>query len=241
MNHLLLNEPGFLAAMLATKPQVAQDRLDDVDPDMVADASQSYALRSISMQAAAAVQTWCETTPEDLGEGEGMSDRLVMLLVGVADQNKDGELDEAEQAIVETAMTEAWSYMASKGVANDDLDTLFNSDDPEAANAAAARVCEFISEKLPDGEEASEDDIDDFAFGADAQASVFDAVYKKRFAIRQGKKVTIRKRISGVVRLSAKQKLAIRKAGMKAHGARATFKRMKSLRVRKAMGLGGRR
>ena len=63
------------------------------------------------------------------------------------------------------------------------------------------------------------------------------AVYKTKMAVRKGKKMRIRKRISGTVRLSAKQKLAIRKARMKSHSAGARMRRMKSMRMRKKAGL----
>jgi hypothetical protein len=239
------------SAMLALlNPPAGADpkaRLDSVDPDMVAADAASHAIKSISLQTAATVQQWCET--DDLAEGEGAGDRLFAMLVGIADDNKDGELSDAEQAVVDVAMNEAWSYMAAKGVAESDLDTLFNAEDPAAYNDAGARVMEFMADKLPDGDEAAGDEMDDFAFGADAQEGIFDsagnlmldAVYKKRFAIRGGKKMIVRKRVSGHVRLSAKQKVSIRKAGLKSRSAGAMVKRMKSLRVRKSMNLGAHR
>lgn len=232
------NQLPLMTALAALSVATASSavRLDEVDGDMVAGEASSYALQTIAMQAAAMVQTWCETG-EDLAEGEGLGDRLMMMLVGIADENKDGELTDEESAVLTVAMNEAWSYMAAKGVAESDLDALFNAEDPEVYNGAAARVCEFMADALPDGDEAAGDEIDDFAFGADAQAGVFDAVYKKRFTVRNGKKMIKRVRVSGTVRLSAKQKVAIRKARMKAHGAKAMAKRMKSVRVRKAMGI----
>jgi hypothetical protein len=210
---------------------------------MVAGDAMAYAVQSVSMAAAATVQAWCES--DDITDGEGAADRLMAMLVGIADENKDGELTEDEQLLVDVAANEAWSYMTSKGVAESDLDALFNSDDPAVANEAGARVMEFLCDTLPDGEDASADELDDFAFGSEAQEGIFDAagrpmldaVYKKRFAVRGGKKMMVRKRISGTVRLSAKQKMSIRKAGMKSRGSKAMAKRMKSLRVRKAMNL----
>jgi hypothetical protein len=224
-----------LAVLDSAQPAPAV-RLDEVDGDMIADEASSYALKTVAMQAAAMVQGWCETG-DDLAEGEGLGDRLMMMLVGVADENKDGELTEEESAVLAVAMNEAWSYMAAKGVSESDLDALFNAEDPEVYNGAAARVCEFLTDALPDGDEAALDEIDDFAFGSDAQAGVFDAVYKKRFSIRNGRKVIKRVRVSGTVRLSSKQKVAIRKAGMKSRSAKAMVKRMKSVRVRKSMGM----
>jgi hypothetical protein len=234
MSHSFLRSPAAVA-LLAAAIAPTTNRLDGVDPVMVADSASTYALQGISMRAVASVQTWAESDIE-MGEGEGAGDRLFAMLVGIADEDKDGELSAEEQAIVETAANEVWAYLSSKGVAEADLDDLFNSEDPAVSNAAGERVREFLAETLPDGEEAAADEMDDFTFGGD-QAGVFDAVYKKRFAIKNGKKVIKRVRVAGTVRLSAKQKVAIRKASRKAHGARATMKRMKSMRVRASRGL----
>ena len=85
------------------------------------------------------------------------------------------------------------------------------------------------------------DEVDAFAFDAEAQEplmdSVLDAVYKKRMVIRAGKKMRINKRVSGTVRLSAAQKIAIRKAGMKSRSASARMRRMRSMSKRRKMGL----
>ncbi len=233
----LLQDPAVLGLLNGGKRlDSACGEKKETDDRMVADSASAYAMQDITMRAVASVQQWCETPASDLEDGEGMADRLFAMMVGIADDNKDGELDEAETAVVQMAMNAAWDYMVSKGVSEDDLDALFDTEDPEAANAAAMRVCEFMAEKLPDGDDASADEMDDWAFTSD-QGSVFDAVYKKRMAVRGGKKVRIMKRVSGTVRLTGKQRLAIRKAGMKARSAGAMFKRMKSMRVRKSMGM----
>lgn len=244
MHHPLMKSPALAAVMLAAtaSAQAETARLDGVDDRLVADSAAAFALNDISMATAATVQQWCETN--DLDDGEGAADRLFAMLVGIADENKDGELSEDEQMIVDTAINEAWSYMAAKGVAESDLEDLFNSDDPAVSNAAGVRVMEYVASKLPNGDEA-DDELDDFAFGAEAQEGVFDsagrlmtdAVYKKRFSIRGGKKVVKRVRVAGVVRLNAKQKVAIRKAQLKARGSKAMARRMRSMRVRKSMGL----
>lgn len=54
--------------------------------------------------------------------------------------------------------------------------------------------------------------------------------YKGVKAMRHGKVVVINKRISGHVRLSAKQKAALKKARRKAHNGLASMSRMKSIR-----------
>jgi hypothetical protein len=235
MNHLLkMPAVHALAAAAVMAANPARARLDSVDEEIVTDSASDYALSSIAMRAVSTVQQWCEE--DSMGDGEGKGDRLIAMLIGIADEDKDGELSEDEQSVVQTAMNDAWDYLAAKGVAESDLEALFNGESAES-NEAAERVCEFVAERMPEGDDAMADEVDNFAFGGEASEPVFDAVYKRRFAIRQGKKVRIMKRVAGVVRLSAGQKVAIRKARMKAHGSRATAKRMKSLRVRKSMGL----
>ena len=54
--------------------------------------------------------------------------------------------------------------------------------------------------------------------------------YKGVKAMRHGKVVVINKRISGKIRLSAKQKAALKKARRKAHNGLASMSRMKSIR-----------
>jgi hypothetical protein len=58
-----------------------------------------------------------------------------------------------------------------------------------------------------------------------------------KMAIRNGKKMRIRKRVSGTVRLSAAQKVGLRKARMKSHSATARMRRAKSMKIRRKSGL----
>lgn len=193
-------------------------------------AAERYAASDIALRAAAAIQQWVET--DDLDEGETYADRLQALMIGVADGNKDGEISDDESDLIDAALNAAWDYLAAHGVPDDDCSSLLNDWD----DAAASRVRDLVAAALPDGD-ASDDDLDSFAFTAADQEPAFDAVYRKTFAVRNGKKVKINKRISGTVRLTAKQKVAIRKAQMKSHSAAATMRRLKSMRVRKRVGL----
>lgn len=206
--------------------------------DAAGDPGSNYSDTDISLKAVAAVQQWAET--DDLDEGEGYADRLIALLIGIADVDVDGELSDAENEIVDDAANVVWDYLASKGASDDDLSALLN----DADNDAGERVHELLVSKLPDGDEAAADEMDAFAFGdgdgsdeSVLDSATLDATYKKTIAVRKGKKVRINKRVSGVVRLSAKQKLAVKKMLRKSHGAVATMRRKKSLRIRKQAGL----
>lgn len=220
----------MLRSTLVAKKQEEKPILDDASGNTgmsIAD----FTEKDIAMAAIAGVQEWCES--DDLDDGETMADRLMAIMVGVADANKDGEITEDEQGVLDIALDAAWEYVVSKGVTDEDADALFNDWD----SSAAERVCELLKGALPDGPDASVEEIEEFVFGDGASESALDAVYKMKMAVRGGKKVRIRKRVSGTVRLSAKQKMSIRKAGMKAHTAGARMRRMKSMGLRKKMGV----
>lgn len=229
----LFNSPAAMALFDSVAP-VKPASPDKTGESRVLMDAAAYAAQDVAVKATAAVQTWIGT--DDLDEGEGAADRLIAMLVGIADDNKDGELSADEQDVVQVAANAAWDYMAGKGVSDDDLGALFNGDDAEVSNAAGARVIEFLADAVPDGDEASTDDANDAVFDS-ANWAAYDAVYKKRMVVRGGKKIRVNRRISGHVRLSAKQKISIRKMLRKSHNAGATMHRMKSNRVRKSMGM----
>jgi hypothetical protein len=202
------------------------DSVDSTSPSV------QYTLSDMKVKAAAAVQTWCET--DDLSENETSALRLQSLLIGIVDANKDGEIGDDEADYFEMVLNAAWDYLAAKGAQDDDIDLLLNDWD----TAAADRIMDVVNGGLPDGDEAGLDDIDAFAFSDDDQEAVFDsAAYKNVMAIRHGKKMRIKKRIGGTVRLSAAQKVAIRKMHMKSHSATAQIRRLKSVRMSRSMGL----
>lgn len=237
-----------LKTLGAIAPKSGRNVLDSCEDkakeDKVMDAAGAaaeFALADIRAAVAATLQAWSVTPSDSLDEGETLAARLDAMLIGIADSNKDGEITEDEANLIDIAFNAAWDYLGAKGVAEEDISALLNDGDEEAG----LRVGELLANEAPEGADAELADIDSFAFDAEAQESVFDsavasldAVYKKTWAVRAGKKVRINKRISGTVRLSAKQKVAIKKAQMKTHSATARVSRMKSLRVRAKMGLG---
>ena len=205
------------------------DSADDKEPKL--SGADDYTIADISVSAVAAVQQWAET--DDLDDGESYADRLMALFVGIADANKDGDITEDEQGVLEVALNAAWDYLVKCGATEEDAGALLNDWDDEAAD----RVRDLVASVLPVGDDEASAEIDNFVFSDSDQEPALDAVYKMKMAVRNGKKMRIRKRISGTVRLSAKQKLAIRKARMKSHSAGAMMRRMKSMRMRKKAGL----
>lgn len=205
--------------------------LDSANDEPTIAGADDYTIADISMSAVAAVQQWAET--DDLDDGESYSNRLMALFVGIADANKDGDITDDEQGVLQVALNAAWDYLVKLGVTDEDAGSLLNDWDDDTAD----RVRDLVASALPDGDDEASADIDNFVFSDSDQEPALDAVYRKVLAVRGGKKMRIRKRISGTVRLSAKQKLAIRKARMKSHSAGAMMRRMKSMRLRQKSGL----
>ena len=215
----------------AMKRREPEKTLDAAAEDAALSGADDYTIADITLSATAAVQQWAET--DDLDEGESYADRLMALMVGIADANKGGDITEDEHGVLDVALNAAWDYLVKLGASEEDAGSLLNDWDADTAD----RVRDLVSSALPEGEDAADADIDDFVFGDSDQEPALDATYKKRMVIRGGKKMRINKRISGTVRLSAKQKVGIRKARMKSHSAGAMMKRMKSMRMRRRMGM----
>lgn len=203
--------------------------LDDAG-NPVLDSAGEYEHMSLRMDAVAVIQQWVEE--DDLDDGESSADRLLAMMVGIADDNQDGELDDDESEVVDAVREAAWDYLSALGIEDADIGMLLDEWDDDAAE----RVRDAIAAALPDSDSAF-DSIDDFTFDEADQAPVFDAAYRKRIVVRNGMKTRINKRVSGNVRLTGKQKLAIRKARRKAHSPQARARRMKSMKLRRRMGI----
>lgn len=205
--------------------------LDSASTDSARSGADIYAVTHIALLAAASIQQWAET--DDLDSGESYADRLMALVVGIADANQDGDITEDEQGVVDIALNACWDYLITLGVTEDDASALLNDWDEQTAD----RVRDLVASQLPDGEDAASAAIDSFVFSETDQEPLLDAAYHKEVAFRHGKKVRINKRISGSVRQSPKQKLSIRKAQMKSHSASAMMHRMKTMDMRHKAGM----
>lgn len=223
----------MMREVMRPRPAAEKKVFDSVDDGADLSSADEFTLKEIALAAAATIQQWAETDVSDLDEGETMVDRLMYSFVGIADANKDGEITEDEQRVLDVALNAGWDYLVKLGVTDDDAGALLNDWDADTAN----RVKELVAAALPEGEAESATDLDDFVFGDNDQEPMLDAAYKKVLAFHNGKKMRINKRISGTVSLSAKQKLGIRKMQMKSHSAGARMHRMKSMRMRRKTGL----
>lgn len=214
--------------------------LDGVEVGSVPKDAATYAQADLRLKAVAAVHQWADTAPDDLADDETMADRLLALVIGIADADQNGEIDDNEQEICDIALNAIWDYLISKGVSEDDCDALLNEWDATAGD----RVNDLMMSDLPATDEDRADDMDSFAFDADSDGALFDAagarldaVYKMKTVVEDGKKVRKQKKISGTVHLTSKQKMGIRKMQKKSHNAAAQMHRAKSMRKRDAMHL----
>ncbi|MFJ3487153.1 hypothetical protein ACIPL1_27595 [Pseudomonas sp. NPDC090202] len=187
---------------------------------------------NMRLDATQVVREWAET--DDLGEGEGYGDRLLALIVGTA-ADSDTDLTEDEVDYAGMVAELVGDYLEDKGISADDIDTLISSGDFD--NDVGERVHEALLDKMPQGEDAMTDDAGRFVDGDDDDDKMLDATYRKVLAVRGGRKVKLKKRIAGTVRLTAAQKSAVRKMQRKAFSGSAKIKRAKSMRLRKKMGL----
>lgn len=209
-------------------PEAAKGVLDGVEV-VAKDAASQHELTALRLELASALAAWAETEQDDLDGGETYTDRLNALLVSVIDSNKDGEISDKEADCLEIVYNIAAEWLAVKGVDESDISALLNDDDDEVAE----NVIDLVRGQLPDGEDAEQKEINDFAgLGSVADSAVMDATYKKAVAFRNGKKTIIKKRVSGKVRLTSAQKMAIAKAQRKANSGPARMKRLKSIAKR---------
>ena len=223
-----------LALAMTIKPEVPQEPLPNNQGMLDDTRNADSPLYSDDMRrdAVSVVQEWAETSDDDLDENEGLGDRLLALIAGTASEGEQDLTD--EEAEYAAAVAElVGDYLESKGITADDVQALVG--DFSFDNDVAERVHEALLDKLPQGDEAVLDDAGRFIDGDDDQ--LLDAAYRKTLAIRGGKKVRINKRIAGNVRLSAKQKVAVRKMQRKAFSGAAKMKRAKSMRLRRRMGM----
>lgn len=199
-----------------------------------ADDVSAYQMTDIALKVGGAMQAWIETEPSDLDEGESLSDRFDSLMVGIIDEDHDGEISDDEAVLLEIAINKAAEWMIGKGLSEEDVGAFFNE---SADDAEVERMVEFLRGVAPDGEDAEIEELNNFAFDNDSSTGAFDATYKRKIAIRAGKKVIVRKRISGRVKLSAKQKMAVKKMLRKSHSSKANRMRLKSMKKRIKMGI----
>jgi len=221
---------AFAAPAPADNQQLPNGMLDDANNGGNADQGPGFVITDeMRQEAAGIVAEWADS---ELESDEGYADRLYALIVGAAGGGDDEELtdDEAEYAAILAELV--GDYLEGKKIPEDDVDTLLGGDLED--NDVAARIHDALLDSMPQGDEAMMDDTEKFVLGESDEA-MLDATYKKVMAIRGGKKVRIKKRIAGKVRLTAAQKGAVRKMQRKAFSGAAKMKRARSMRMHRKM------
>lgn len=223
---------AFAPPALVEPPKVPGNMLDDTNKGEGEDEGEGPGFvitDEMRQEAAGIVAEWADS---ELEKGEGYADRLYALIVGAAGAGEDEDLtdDEAEYAAILAELV--GDFLEGKKIPEDDVDTLLGGDLED--NDVAARIHDALLDSMPQGDEAMMDDTEKFVLG-ESDDAMLDATYKKVMAIRKGKKVRIKKRIAGKVRLTAAQKGAVRKMQRKANSGAAKMKRARSMRMHRKM------
>lgn len=199
---------------------------------------------------------------DDLDDSELPSDRLDAYLLGGAGAGEgDEEHDQLTEQVLQIKAANMADAMSSLGVDDDTIEKAFGENVDEA-DEAIEKIAEIISTNLPAEDERGEF-ITAFIFGDDGldmeagQVAEYDSaqvgktkvrktksgqtlVYRGVKAVRAGKVTIVNKRIGNTsmkVKLSAKQKNALRKASAKAVSPNAIKRRLKSLQIGKRQGI----
>lgn len=190
-----------------------------------------------------------------LNEGQDDDEALLPneLLDSLTLEAIDADDDEVNPVLKATLSAHIADGFSSLGVSDDVIEDLFHSDQ-EIADSAIENACEVVVENLPDDGEPLDEFIKWFVYGYglyEDEDGAFDSAkpkkklkvgqktakkinghtiqYKAVKAVRDGKIVTVNKRISGNIVLTSAQKSALRKARKKSTTVTALRKQMKSL------------
>jgi hypothetical protein len=128
-----------------------------------------------------------------------------------------------------SALADAFAAQWAKGVERISLDSAYRP-----ISMPVARVSDFVQRGI---QRALPGDRERMTAAAMDAAALDAATYRREQAIRHGKRTVVRERVAGILRLSVAQKVAIRKARMRAHSATARARRLRSLKLAKAAGL----
>ena len=249
MNHMFpfldpLKQPMLDSAAANAANTVAENLL----LDSVALNSEIQSLRKAVLAAVFVLSG--DIVGKSLEEGELPSDRLDSLIAGVAAGGDDDEF-EVDESALDIVMANFQDALATLGVDDGIIASMFGggAEADEAIEAAA----EIVESNKP-----SDDDMDElfdlFVYGeAEDDELLLDGVslgktttksgkfgkiiYKAVKAIRNGKVSIVNKRVSGRVKLSAKQRAALNKARRKAGASGAIKKRIRSMAKAKNMGI----
>ncbi len=211
---------------------------DGGNRQMVFESSDDYGDAQVRSAAMSAVLAWVE-------DGEFGYGTLDGFVTGIADLDDDENLDDDEIGYYNDIWNEVANAMISLGASSANVEEFLDDEDDDAGN----RLGEYLAGIMDNMPSSDNEILSTFAVGADGAVfecsagihemddAILEAAYKKTRVVRDGKVVIKKKRISGKVRLSAKQKAALKKARRRANSAAAKLKRKRSQKLRKKRGL----
>lgn len=225
----------------------------DADPiDMRAAQALFWSIREAALVAVLmTIDAIAENNLDELTPSEYL-DAAMLDAMGV-DSEEGEEADHTSSSLFSASAADA---LTSLGVSDEMVMDIFGGDVTQA-DKTLQTAADIVIENLPSDGEPMDQFVKDFVYGNDEENgdtdSEFDSlgakkakplvagkktpktvngkklVYKAVKAIRNGQQVIVNKRISGTVRLSAKQRAALNKARQKAHTGAAIKRQMRSL------------
>ena len=148
------------------------------------------------------------------------------LVIGMSDLDEDGEVSEEEEDFYNELLWSLGDALVALGGNKGQVETFIDKEDDDAG----AKLGAFLKKKLDETEDDDADIIGRFVIKGDM---VFEATKK---VIRNGKVVLIRKPVRKK-RLSAAQRMGLKKARRKSNTGAARLARKKSMRLRKQRGI----
>lgn len=171
-------------------------------------------------------------------------DALDAYVLDAAGIDEDSEVTEDDEDFYNEVWGEVADALVFLGADETAVTELCDKEDSSAgASVAEAVKGGLVAEGAPSDEAivmefAAGDNYDVFkSIYEGAEGDLFEAAYRKKKVVRDGKVVKINKRVSGRIRLSAAQKAGLRAARRKANTAVARLHRRKSMKLRKQRGL----
>lgn len=243
-----LNPLNKSVPMVDSANDHALELLADLSLDASALNAEIQALRAVAL--ALVISLSDSIAKNELEENELPSDRLNSLIAGISASDDDGEEVEIDEVTYDVVVANIKDALETLGVDESVIDSMFGDD--EDAEEAIESATEVVNSNLPEGDDL-EEFINIFVYGEaeEDEGALLDGVslgktttktgkfgkvvYKAVKAIRNGRVKVINKRVSGRVKLSAKQRNALNKARRKATTGGAIKRRVKSFKKSKKL------
>jgi hypothetical protein len=203
-------------------------------------------VNSSRIDAMSAVHGWLDSDDLDVGEGEG--DRLMGVMMAAVHGDTDGSRLTAEQSEhFDMIREEAGHYLLSLGADEDDIHAALNDWEDDAAenirHAVSGVEMDSVGYYLDATREKPtrgyKSHLTKIANRNKAERANGGHTYKTVAVVRDSQKVFVKKRTSGTVHLTSKQKAALKKGRHKVWTSAMKLKLSKSMKYSYNSGLHG--